>query len=192
MWKCYVSNDLTDKYVSNSKKFISENKRIGVLPPGAITNINLIENLATKKLYKDLILNEDYILISKEIWDFFYLNYSGGPVILLIGDNSIDIYQSSVDTGLTYGTGNLINKPKQYNTLDPFAFPTSEFPVNNAYTTMNIESKLDINKFISSNNSNNNNLLSVKYDSNRYSKNWDLNEVNEDFNCSSILLFNLL
>ena len=51
IWKCFVTNDMTDKYVSNSKKSISQNKSIGVLPPGGITNENLFEK--TKKQNKN-------------------------------------------------------------------------------------------------------------------------------------------
>jgi hypothetical protein len=42
-------NDLTEKNLSNSKKKISTNKLIGVLPPGPINNTNLFE-----KNYKEL------------------------------------------------------------------------------------------------------------------------------------------
>ena len=42
-WKCYVSNDSTEKNLANNKKKISPNKNIGVLPPGPITNYNLFE-----------------------------------------------------------------------------------------------------------------------------------------------------
>lgn len=40
-WKCYVTNDSTDKNLPNSKKKFSINKEIGVLPPGPISNGNL-------------------------------------------------------------------------------------------------------------------------------------------------------
>ena len=36
-------NDLTDKYLPNTKKKISSNKLIGVLPPSQISNYNLFE-----------------------------------------------------------------------------------------------------------------------------------------------------
>jgi hypothetical protein len=36
-------NDVNEKNLSNSKKKISPNKYIGVLPPGPITNINLFD-----------------------------------------------------------------------------------------------------------------------------------------------------
>ena len=42
-WKCFVSNDTTEKNLTNNKKNISPNKNIGILPPGPITNFNLFE-----------------------------------------------------------------------------------------------------------------------------------------------------
>jgi len=42
-WKSFISNDLGEKYLPNSKKKISSNKSIGVLPPGPISNVNLFE-----------------------------------------------------------------------------------------------------------------------------------------------------
>jgi hypothetical protein len=46
LWKCYVMNDMSEKYVSNTKKKISPNKYIGVLTPGPITNMNLFDKNA--------------------------------------------------------------------------------------------------------------------------------------------------
>jgi len=42
-WKCFISNDITEKNLPNSKKKISPNKSIGVLPPGPISNFNLFD-----------------------------------------------------------------------------------------------------------------------------------------------------
>ncbi len=54
-WKCYVTNDMTEKQLPNSKKRISSNKSVGVLPPGPIFNTNLFEKNAkefTDKTFK--------------------------------------------------------------------------------------------------------------------------------------------
>jgi hypothetical protein len=57
-WKCFVTNDMTDKTLNNTKKKISPNKNIGVLPPGPITNSNLfdknIKEFSLKSLKKGL------------------------------------------------------------------------------------------------------------------------------------------
>jgi len=79
-WKCFVTNDLSEKYLVNDKKNISINKTIGVLPPGPISNNKLINSSNTLK--KNLANNTDYILVNEGLWKFFLLNFGGGPEIL--------------------------------------------------------------------------------------------------------------
>ena len=46
-WKSFVMNDLSEKILPNNKKYISDNKKIGVLPPDIIDNskISTINNI---------------------------------------------------------------------------------------------------------------------------------------------------
>lgn len=53
-WKCFVSNDITEKNLTNNKKKISPNKNIGILPPGPITNFNLFEKQLKDYSFKNL------------------------------------------------------------------------------------------------------------------------------------------
>ncbi len=53
-WKCFISNDTTEKNLANSKKKISPNKNIGVLPPGPISNYNLFEKNTREYTAKNL------------------------------------------------------------------------------------------------------------------------------------------
>ena len=53
-WKCFISNDVTEKSLSNSKKKISANKNIGVLPPGPISNYNLFDKNTKEYTAKNL------------------------------------------------------------------------------------------------------------------------------------------
>ncbi len=53
-WKCYVINDLTEKFLVNNKKRISPNKQIGVLPPGPIQNNCLFDKNVTEHNEKSL------------------------------------------------------------------------------------------------------------------------------------------
>jgi hypothetical protein len=98
LWKAFVTNDLSDKHISNSKKRISANKRIGVLPPGPITNSNLfpkeckVYNFAT--LRKNMLKNDDYIIVSGKLWEFFHSNYNGGPLIQL--KSNLTIYSDFI------------------------------------------------------------------------------------------------
>lgn len=88
LWKCFVTNDMSDKYISNSKKRISPNKQLGVLPPGPISNINLFEKGTLRQGLKK---NNDYLIIDEKLWNFFYSNYNTTLEISL-ESNSQDIY----------------------------------------------------------------------------------------------------
>jgi len=92
-WKVFVSNDLTDMILPNDKKYISDNKKIGVLPPDIIDNskicaINNVKNrdsyngeICKYKLKKGLKHKKDYIIINQYLWEWLLVNYSGGPEI---------------------------------------------------------------------------------------------------------------
>jgi hypothetical protein len=53
-WKCFISNDNSEKSLSNTKKKISPNKNIGVLPPGPISNFNLFDKNSKEYNSKNL------------------------------------------------------------------------------------------------------------------------------------------
>lgn len=53
-WKCFISNDITEKNLANSKKKISSNKNIGILPPGPISNCNLFDKNTKEYCAKNL------------------------------------------------------------------------------------------------------------------------------------------
>ena len=92
-WKAFVTNDLKDKILPNDMKYISDNKKIGVLPPDIIDNskictINNVKKsknsngeICKYKLKKGLKDEKDYIVINQNIWEWLLINYSGGPEI---------------------------------------------------------------------------------------------------------------
>ena len=86
-WKTYVINDLSDKILNNNQKYISDNKLIGVLPPGPITNQNIngdiLKNKYQYKIKTGLKIEKDYYAINQYLWEWFLLNYGGGPEIPL-------------------------------------------------------------------------------------------------------------
>ena len=94
-WKSFITNDLSEKLLPNDKKYISDNKKIGVLPPDIIDNskICVINNVKSNKhlggeeckykLKKGLKVKKDYIIINQYLWEWLLLNYSGGPEIKL-------------------------------------------------------------------------------------------------------------
>ena len=101
-WKVFVMNDLTDKILPNNLKYISDNKNIGVLPPDIIDNskISTINNTKNNnnnymkmddckyKLKKGLKPQKDYIIINQHLWEWFLLNYNGGPELKVINDKA--------------------------------------------------------------------------------------------------------
>ena len=91
-WKCFILNDLTEKILPNIEKNISENKTIGVLPPLKINNMKLCfkdEMCGSFKLNPELKIKKDYILVNQLLWEWFLLNYEGGPVITVENYNDI-------------------------------------------------------------------------------------------------------
>ena len=87
-WKAFVSNDLSEKIMSNNNKNISENKMIGVLPPGMINNLKLCDIYRPHGKYRlksGLTIQKDYLVINQYLWEWFRLNYLGGPDIIIEG-----------------------------------------------------------------------------------------------------------
>ena len=87
-WKCFINNDTTEKVIGNNEKPISENKSIGVLPPGIINNIKLCDIYKPHGKYRiksGMKNNRDYLIINQYLWEWFLLNYGGGPEIQMEG-----------------------------------------------------------------------------------------------------------
>ena len=90
-WKCFVSNDLSEKIMNNNEKHISDNKSVGVLPPGIINNIKLCDIYKPHGKYRiksGLKNKKDYFIVNQFLWEWFLLNYSGGPEIPIDGNTS--------------------------------------------------------------------------------------------------------
>ena len=90
-WKCFVTNDLSEKILSNNEKHISDNRLIGVLPPGVINNIKICDiykPYGKYRLKSGLKVKKDYLVINQYLWEWFLLNYGGGPEILIEDYNS--------------------------------------------------------------------------------------------------------
>ena len=78
LWNSYINNE---NLTENDTELISSPvKEVGYLPPGPITNYKLID--PEKGILKEgLVMNKDYRIINKKIWEYFFLNYNGGPCI---------------------------------------------------------------------------------------------------------------
>jgi hypothetical protein len=94
LWKSYITNDIKEEFLPNKYKKISQNKLIGILPPQPIDNLVLLEKDNKKNIVvkKGLKKNKDYIIVNDVIWNFFSLNFNGGPEIIL--KNNDNIYNS--------------------------------------------------------------------------------------------------
>ena len=82
--------------------YISDNKKIGVLPHDIIDNskISTISKIKKNsnnymnadeckyKLKKGLKQEKDYIIINQHLWEWFSLNYNGGPELKLLSEKT--------------------------------------------------------------------------------------------------------
>ena len=91
-WISFINNDdKSNKYLDNFNKYISDNKKIGILPPCIIDNSGICEISSKKnkggkykyKLKQGLELNKDYFVVNQYLWEWYLLNYNGGPEIQL-------------------------------------------------------------------------------------------------------------
>ena len=85
-WKCFITNDLGEKTLPNNEKYISENINLGVLPPYSINNKRISNEFKEGGIYKlkpGLIFKKDYIIVNQLLWEWFLLNYDGGPEIIV-------------------------------------------------------------------------------------------------------------
>jgi hypothetical protein len=102
-WKCFINNDSSEKLLSNNDKPISENKNIGVLPPGIINNIKLCDIYKPHGKYRlksGMKNKKDYFIINQYLWEWFLLNYGGGPEIQVEDYNS-SLFCIEEDVGKT-------------------------------------------------------------------------------------------
>eukprot|EP01041_Mallomonas_annulata_P012369 gene12369-26021_t len=56
-------------------------KGMAPLPPGQISNSDLVDDSKPKKLRSNLAVKRDFRCVCKEVWNFFYEKYGGGPVL---------------------------------------------------------------------------------------------------------------
>ena len=99
-WKSYISNDLKDKIMSNNEKYISDNINLGVLPPGPIDNNKICDNTVYNEKYnlkKGLRIKKDYIIVNQLLWEWFLLNYEGGPEVIMENSNASSPFIFSIE-----------------------------------------------------------------------------------------------
>ena len=79
-WKAFVNNKPC------KGALLSENNKVGVLPPGPINNHTLFskssQNTGRGSIKKGLDKKKDYDGLNKNVWDALQKIYGGGPVIV--------------------------------------------------------------------------------------------------------------
>ena len=145
-WKSFINNDdKSSKYLENFNKNISENKKIGILPPGIIDNSQICEiNKEIKgsnikggkyKLKMGLKKDRDYVIINQYLWEWFLLNYNGGPEIQL-DDNLIINKNNKSQSDIFIGDNSQINENVNNSNKNKGEFEEKEL----------IKSYIDINE----------------------------------------------
>ena len=184
-WKAFVTNDLTEKILPNDMKYISDNKKIGVLPPDIIDNSKIctISNVKSNnysngevckyKLKNGLKVKKDYIIINQYLWEWLLVNYNGGPEIKInekmyhpsslapINENNeINHNEIFIDEN----NKNIINKKTNFNNINKnFNIIKNINNINNNMNKINMNKNnmnniiLHKNKGNKINNNNNNN-----------------------------------
>ncbi|TNV82503.1 hypothetical protein FGO68_gene3499 [Halteria grandinella] len=100
-WKCFVSNKVSSGASIESQAQLrrSESEKIGILPPGPISNDSLFEKVGdVMRVRRGLELNVDYRGVPREVWQIFHRMYGGGPPIVR---EDLDIYSQDLSSELT-------------------------------------------------------------------------------------------
>jgi len=78
---------------ATSTAYKSQVKEIGILDPGEIDNMNLIDE--NGQIKPGLKIESDYKAVEPEIWNFLWSKYDGGPIIKR---KTKDIYSEKLTT----------------------------------------------------------------------------------------------
>ena len=107
-WKSFISNkasSLSKDQVAapfKARLRVSENPRVGILPPGPISNDDLYVKMHDGKEFvlqfrDDLVQNKDYRGVNREVWQIFHRMYGGGPIIVR---EDLDIYSRDLSSDI--------------------------------------------------------------------------------------------
>lgn len=147
-WKCFVSNKISKSTMPNStvqnEIRTSINSRIGILPPGPISNHCLFASEAQqawlgeskspkssartyRQAIKSNLVNErDYKTVKKDVWEKFIKIYGGGPAIVrdkpYIYSNQVEDkspIRPATTKNLSNAGGNFFSRKKSQSTLEP-------------------------------------------------------------------------
>jgi hypothetical protein len=72
---------ISSLWVNEWIKFVHKNNDLKEAPPGPIDNRDLELKLVIDENFESLKKNQDYYLLTKDVWEFFFNIYGGGPTI---------------------------------------------------------------------------------------------------------------
>ena len=140
-WKTFVTNDMEESILSNNDKYISDNKLIGILPPGEIDNSKIcIKDGDKYRLKPGMMVKKDYCAINQFLWEWLKLNYNGGPEITLKNvnhnidkDYDNDITSENLVKKLSSDPSEIRESINTINKIDAYKFNTkfNEFRIHN-------------------------------------------------------------
>ena len=135
-WKSFVQNQVTLNNFFDNEEWaasveISPNKKIGVLPPGMISNeedffiqqgpsqnVQVDQQVAQEakqpELKQGLRVNINYRAVNPNVWYLFYTNYGGASTVPTLAREAIDIYSRDMShiIKIYYGKGNILPQHK--------------------------------------------------------------------------------
>ena len=135
-WKCFVTNKISKAINQEILHEINQsvNKKIGILPPGPITNYKLFElegivndttmfskdspnvrdkgnnskQMAKPEIKDNLVIELDYKTVKRDVWSKFITIYGGGPSIVR---EKPEIYSTPVEENLIPAAGMRVQSP---------------------------------------------------------------------------------
>jgi hypothetical protein len=82
---------ISSKWINEWIKFVQKNDNLAESPPGPINNSDLELILVIEDRPEKLKKNVDYFMLTKEVWDFFFNIYGGGPTITVNNSEELNI-----------------------------------------------------------------------------------------------------
>ena len=73
-------------------------KGTSVNAPGKINNLELVDKEKPKKLNSQVTVKKDFRCVYKDVWNFFFERYGGGPVLYFLGTyiSNMHYYESGL------------------------------------------------------------------------------------------------
>lgn len=74
---------ISSEWVNEWLKFTQNNDKFKESPPGPVSNESLEKDLVFDENFDKVKKNMDYYFLTKEVWEFFFNIYGGGPALMM-------------------------------------------------------------------------------------------------------------